>query len=315
MMTAINLPPANGNLIERLPKTRGRLVADASLARFTWFGVGGPAEVLFEPVDKDDLIAFLAAKPADVTVTIIGAGSNLLIRDGGISGVTIRLGAPFANIAAEGTVLRCGGAAPNLRVSAAARDTSIGGLEFLSGIPGTLGGSVRMNAGAFGREMKDVLVAVEAIDGRGVTHVLAGSHLEMSYRHCGAPADWIFTEIVLDGEKSDSLSIARKLKEIKDAREDAQPQGVRTGGSTFKNPAGAKAWELIDRAGCRGLTKGGAQVSEKHCNFLVNLGGATATDIEELGEEVRQRVKETSGHDLTWEIRRIGIPLTKGEKP
>jgi UDP-N-acetylmuramate dehydrogenase len=306
-----------GSLIDRLPPVRGRLTVGAPLAGVTWFRVGGTAEVLFRPADDQDLADFLAGCPADVPVTVIGVASNLLVRDGGVPGVVIRLGGRFAEVSTKvlagvsdtGALVTAGAGALDLNVALAARDAGIAGLEFLSGIPGTIGGAVRMNAGAFGRELSDLLVAVEAIDRAGVRHRLPASALGLSYRHCAAPDDWVFLRAELRGEPGDPATIAGRIDEIAQRRAETQPVRARTGGSTFANPPGAKAWELIDRAGCRGLTLGGAQVSEKHCNFLLNLGTASAADLERLGEEVRRRVFETSGVRLAWEIKRIGVPV------
>jgi len=294
-------------LIDRLPPVRGRLTPDANIARTTWFRVGGAAEVLFEPADRDDLAAFLAARPGDVAVTVIGVGSNLLIRDGGIPGVTIRLGRAFADIRIAGNRVTAGAGAVDINVARAARDAGLGGLEFLSGIPGTVGGAVRMNAGAYGGEVADVLVEAEAIDGTGAVQRVAAAALGFAYRHCAAPEDWIFTEALFDGRPDEPAAIAARMADIAEARGDSQPIRTRTGGSTFKNPPDAKAWELIDAAGCRGLTVGGARVSDVHCNFLINTGNATAADLEALGETVRRRVAERCGVTLEWEIRRIGV--------
>jgi UDP-N-acetylmuramate dehydrogenase len=302
------------HLIDRLPTVRGRLTANAPLANVTWFRVGGPAEVMFKPADAEDLAAFLAGCPADVPVTVIGVASNLLVRDGGVPGVVIRLGRAFAGIEVQGTEVHAGAAALDLNVAMAARDANLAGLEFLSGIPGTIGGALRMNGGAYGRELSDMVVSATAVDRSGTPHTLTHADLDLSYRHCGVPEDWIFTGAVLRGHPGDHIAIAHRMHEIAEARADSQPVRARTGGSTFANPPGEKAWALIDRAGCRGLTIGGAQVSEKHCNFLLNLGTATADDLESLGEEVRRRVYETSGIWLRWEIRRIGIPVT-GKRP
>ena len=306
MMTAATRAP---HLIDRLPKPRGRLTADAPLAQVTWFRVGGPAEILFRPADLEDLSAFLAAKPADVPVMVIGVASNLLVRDGGIRGVVIRLGRGFVDIAADGDVISAGAGALDLNVAIAAREAGIAGLEFLSGIPGTVGGGLRMNAGAYGSEFKDVLMGAVALDGRGGHHELTTPELDLSYRHCGLPEDWIFVGARFAGAKGDTLAIARRMNEIQKAREESQPIRARTGGSTFANPPGHKAWQLIDQAGCRGLKHGGAMVSEKHANFLINTGDATAGDIEALGEEVRARVLAASGVTLDWEIRRVGETL------
>jgi UDP-N-acetylmuramate dehydrogenase len=302
-------------LLDRLPPVRGRLTGDAPVARLTWFRVGGPAEVLFEPADRDDLAAFLAGRPADVAVTVIGAGSNLLIRDGGIPGVTIRLGRAFAGIEVAGERVSAGAGAIDVTVARAARAAGVGGLEFLSGIPGTIGGALRMNAGAYGREVREVLVEAEAVAGDGTIHRVAADALGYGYRHCAAPADWIFTAAVLAGRAEPVATIAARMAEIGTAREETQPIRTRTGGSTFKNPPGAKAWQLIEAAGCRGLRRGGAQVSEVHCNFLINTGSATADDLEGLGEKVRRRVSESAGVTLEWEIRRVGQKAVGGAAP
>ena len=294
-------------LIDRLPSVRGRLTAEAPLAGITWFRVGGSAEVMFRPADHDDLIDFLRQKPRDLPVTVIGVASNLLIRDGGVPGVVLRLGRGFAEIRAEGETVFAGAGALDFNIATAARIAGIGGLEFLCGVPGTLGGALRMNAGAYGRELKDVLIEAEAVDGYGNLHRLRPQDFSFRYRGNAIPEDWIFLSAHLQGEADDPKVIARRMTEIQTARADSQPIRTRTGGSTFKNPEGAKAWELIDKAGCRGLKRGGAMVSEKHCNFLINTGNATAADIEGLGEEVRRRVQESSGIELQWEIRRIGI--------
>jgi UDP-N-acetylmuramate dehydrogenase len=299
---------ATRSLIDRLPKVRGELVADAPLAPLTWFRAGGNAEVLFRPADADDLADFLAGTPDDVPVTVIGVGSNLLVREGGVPGVVIRLGRGFMNISVEGMRVRAGTAALDVAVSRAAQEAGIAGLEFYRGIPGSIGGALRMNAGAYGGETKDVLVEAIAIDRKGRRHVLKNADMQYSYRHSGAADDLIFVEAVFEGRPGDKDEILAKMNEITSSREATQPVRTRTGGSTFKNPEGHKSWQLIDAAGCRGLKRGGAQVSELHCNFLINTGDATASDLEELGEEVRRRVKETSGVTLEWEIRRIGVP-------
>jgi UDP-N-acetylmuramate dehydrogenase len=295
-------------LIERLPPVRGRLSEQVPLAPVTWFRVGGAAEIMFRPVDIDDLAAFLAAKPADVPVTVIGVASNLLVRDGGVSGVVIRLGRGFVDVKIEGDMVEAGAGALDLNVALACRDAGVAGLEFMSGIPGTVGGGLRMNAGAYGSEIKDVLREAAALDAGGRRHVVSADALGLSYRHCDAPEDWIFVQARFAGKAGDAAEVGRRMAEIQAAREAAQPIRARTGGSTFANPPGHKAWELIDRAGCRGLKRGGAMISEKHANFLINTGTATAADLEALGEEVRRRVHETSGVTLEWEIRRIGRP-------
>ncbi len=295
-------------LIDRLPRVRGRLTPDAPLGPLTWFRVGGPAEVLFRPADAEDLAEFLAGCPADVPVTVMGVASNLLVRDGGVPGVVIRLGGPFAEIAVDGDTVTAGGAALDLNVAMTAQQAGLAGLEFLSGIPGTVGGAVRMNGGAYGREMVDVILSATGIDRRGTVRTYDRADLGLTYRHCAVPEDVIFTGAVLRAERGDPAAITARMEDIRQARADTQPVRARTGGSTFANPDGDKAWRLIDAAGCRGLRIGGAQVSEKHCNFLINLGDATAADIEMLGEEVRRRVRETSGIELRWEIKRIGRP-------
>ena len=304
MMAAAANPPTS--LIERLPPVRGRLAANAPIGPLTWFRVGGPAEVLFRPTDAEDLAAFLRALPNEVPVTVIGVGSNLLVRDGGIPGVTIRLGRGFAEITADGDAVRAGAGALDLNVALAAVEAGIAGLEFLSGVPGTIGGGLRMNAGAYGGEIKDVLVEAHAVDRSGAVHRLTAAEMGLSYRRCGVDTDWIFVSALLRGRRGEPTEIARKMAEIKAAREASQPIRARTGGSTFANPPGQEAWRLIDEAGCRGLARGAAMVSEKHTNFLINTGSASAADIEGLGEEVRRRVHAQFGVLLDWEIRRVG---------
>jgi UDP-N-acetylmuramate dehydrogenase len=310
MMAAQRMSPSH--LIETLPRVRGRLSADASLAQLTWFRTGGPAEVMFRPADIDDLAQFLAQKPKHVPVTVIGVASNLLIRDGGVKGVVVRLGRGFVEISSEGETVAAGAGALDLNVALSAAEAGIAGLEFLSGIPGTIGGALRMNAGAYGAELKDVIAGAEALDAQGKRHTLAPAELKLSYRHCGVPADWIFIAARLRGRKGESKAIAARMTEIQAQRESTQPIRARTGGSTFANPPGHKAWELIDRAGCRGLSVGGAAVSSMHANFLINTGNASAADIEKLGEEIRRRVREQSGVELAWEIKRIGEALPAG---
>ncbi len=311
-MMAMTRQPTQ-RLIDRLPQVRGRLSENADLARVTWFRVGGPAEVMFRPADREDLLAFIAAKPADVATTVIGVGSNLLVRDGGVPGVVLRLGRGFAEIKLDGSDLVCGASALDLNVATAAKLAGIGGLEFLSGVPGTIGGALRMNGGAYGTETKDVVVWAEAVDPHGQVHRLTPEQLGFSYRHCAVPQDWIFLGARLVGQADAPEAVAARMAEIQATRADSQPIRTRTGGSTFKNPPGSKAWQLIEQAGCRGLKHGQAMVSEKHCNFLINTGGATAADLERLGEEVRRRVQATSGIELDWEIRRIGVPAGPGE--
>lgn len=294
-------------LIDRLPPVRGTLTEDARISGITWFRTGGPAEVLFHPADREDLIAFLSALDPDIDRTVLGLGSNALIRDGGLPGVVIHLGKALGDISVDGTEITAGAGTLDVAVARAARDRDIAGLEFLSGIPGTIGGALRMNAGAYGRETSDVLVSAEAIDPAGNIHPLTPADFGFSYRHSAIDETWIFLSARLAGEAGDRAEIDRRMAEIAEDRKSSQPIQSRTGGSTFKNPPGAKAWELIDAAGCRGLTIGDAMVSEQHCNFLINRGNATAHDLETLGEEVRTRVEAHSGIVLEWEIRRIGI--------
>ena len=295
-------------ILDRLPATRGPLMANASLAELTWFRVGGPAEVLFSPEDADDLAAFLAACPLDVPLTVIGLGSNLLVRDGGVDGVVIRLGRAFRDIKRRDNGVIAGAGASDISVAAFARDAGLAGLEFLRGIPGTIGGALRMNAGAYSREIADIFLAADAVARDGQRLRLAAADMGFSYRHTKVADDVIFLAGEFAGTPDDLAAIAARMEEINAAREESQPLRTRTGGSTFKNPENARAWQLIDAAGCRGLRSGGAQVSEKHCNFLINTGNATAEDIEALGEEVRRRVRASSGVDLQWEIRIIGRP-------
>jgi UDP-N-acetylmuramate dehydrogenase len=301
---------AGSGLIRRLPPARGRLTAKAPIGPLTWFRVGGPAEVLFRPADVEDLAQFLAGLSPDVPVTVIGVGSNLLVRDGGIAGVTIRLGRGFAEIAPKGDAVTAGAGALDMNVALTAAQAGIGALEFLSGIPGTIGGGFQTNAGAYGREFKDVLVSAEAIERGGTRRTLRLAELGLSYRHSEVDPSWIFVSARFRGEPGDPAAIVAGMEEIKAAREASQPIRARTGGSTFANPPGDKAWRLIDEAGCRGLVRGGAMVSEKHANFLINAGNATAADIEGLGEEVRRRVNQRFGILLEWEIRRIGRSLS-----
>jgi UDP-N-acetylmuramate dehydrogenase len=297
-------------LAASMPALRGRLAAAATLADITWFRVGGPADVLFTPADEADLAYFMAQLPADVPVTTVGLGSNLLVRDGGIRGVVIRLGRGFAEVKAEaGHRVRAGAAVPDVKVARAAADAGIAGLAFYRGIPGSIGGALRMNAGAHGRETKDVLVEARAVDRQGNIHVLSLADMHLTYRHCGVPADWIFTEALYQGSAGDPAQILEQMAEVAQYREANQPIKERTGGSTFKNPSGSSAWKLIDAAGCRGFRVGGAKVSEMHCNFLINDRNASAEDIERLGETVRARVMQDSGVVLSWEIIRLGVPL------
>ena len=302
---------AEPKLIDRLPQVRGRLTAGSLLSAVTWFRVGGPAEVLFKPADVADLALFLKAKPADVKVTVIGVGSNLLVRDGGIEGVVVRLGRGFTEISAAGTTIEAGAGALDLNVALSARDAAIGGLEFLSGIPGTVGGALRMNAGAYESDVSQVFLHADALDATGTLHRLDKAAMGFTYRHSGVAEDWIFVGGAFQGRGDDPKAIHARIQEIQAKREESQPVRARTGGSTFVNPTGHKAWKLIDEAGCRGLRKGDAMVSEKHCNFLINTGNASAADIESLGEEVRRRVRDRSGIELIWEIKRIGRPAAQ----
>lgn len=292
-----------------MPDLRGRMLANQSLAELTWFRVGGPAQVLFTPADEDDLAYFLEHLGSDIPVYVVGVGSNLIVRDGGIAGVVIRL-APraFGEATANGDVVTAGAAALDKRVAEVAASANIGGLEFYFGIPGTIGGALRMNAGANGGETKDVLIEARGVGRDGTKHVFSNADMKFVYRNSGVDPSIIFTSARFRGEISDAEAIRARMAEVQTHRETAQPIREKTGGSTFKNPPGHSAWKLVDAAGCRGLRVGGAQVSEMHCNFLINTGDATAHDIETLGETVRERVKATSGIELHWEIKRIGIP-------
>jgi UDP-N-acetylmuramate dehydrogenase len=296
--------------IERLaPELRGRLAAEAPLAPFTWFRVGGPAEALVSPADEDDLAYLLERLPAAIPVTVIGLGSNLIVRDGGIRGVVIRLGGKaFGAIeTANDCRVVAGAAALDAQVARAAAEAGVAGLAFLRGVPGSIGGALRMNAGAHGGEMREIFVEARGIDRGGKVRVFGPAEMGFSYRHSEAPDDVIFTRAVLQGRPGERAEIVAEMERITAAREAAQPVREKTGGSTFKNPPGDTAWRLIDAAGCRGLVVGDAQVSTMHCNFLINRGAATAADIEALGEEVRRRVKAASGVELEWEIKRIGV--------
>lgn len=286
---------------------RGRLEPGAELSMLTWFRVGGPAEVLFSPTDEADLATAMALLPAEVPVTVIGLGSNLLVREGGIAGMVIRLGRGFSGITIEaGQRIRVGAGVPDSRLAKAAADAGLGGLVFYRGIPGGVGGALRMNAGCYGSETKDRLIEARAVDRQGKVHILQNADFGYSYRHSDAADDLIFTEALYQGEPGEPAELIAAMDEITRSREASQPVKSRTGGSTFKNPPGGKAWQLIDAAGCRGLKIGGAQVSEQHCNFLINTGEATAFDLELLGETVRRRVRDASGVALDWEIKRIG---------
>jgi UDP-N-acetylmuramate dehydrogenase len=309
MMAAACFP----GLLETLPKLRGRVQAAAPLAPFTWFRAGGAAEVLVRPADADDLGGFLRDLPHEVPVHVIGACSNLIVRDGGLPGVTIRLARGFSAIVVEADAVVAEAAALDVTVAEHAVAAGLTGLEFLSGIPGSIGGAVAMNAGAYGGEMAGVLDWAEIVTRTGEQRRLTAQQLAFAYRHVALPAGAIVIRVRLRAMRGAPGLIAARMAEIKATREASQPVRARTGGSTFRNPDGMKAWELIDAAGCRGLTRGGAMVSEKHCNFLINTGGATAADIEGLGEEVRRRVMAATGVTLEWEIRRIGVPAGKPE--
>lgn len=304
----MSLPDITAEIRAAAPRLRGSLAGNAPSAPLTWFRTGGPVQALFTPVDEEDLAHLLEGLPDEIPVTVVGLGSNLLVRDGGLPGVLVRLAKGFSDIAvdADAHEVRAGAGAPDVKVARAAAEAGIDGLAFLRGVPGAIGGALRMNAGAYGGEVKDVLVSASGLDRRGRRVAFDNAGMGFSYRSCGVADDVIFTHAAFRGTPGNPETILARMNEITDARAATQPVNTRTGGSTFKNPPGAKAWELIDRAGCRGLRMGDAQVSELHCNFLVNHGGACASEIEALGEEVRRRVRETSGVELVWEIRRIG---------
>lgn len=290
-----------------MPSVRGKLTADAPLAPLVWFKSGGSAQWLFEPADVDDLRSFVEDLDPDIPVMALGLGSNMIVRDGGVPGVVVRLGKPFAKVEQiDDTSLRCGGGASGILVSSTARDSGIAGLEFLRSIPGTVGGFVRMNGGAYGRETCEILVECDVVLRSGEQRTLTRDELGYSYRHSELPDQAVVVSATFRGERGEPQTIQQEMDRIAGERESSQPLRTRTGGSTFKNPPGHKAWALIDAAGCRGLKHGDAQVSEKHCNFLLNLGNATAAEIEELGEEVRRRVMEKTNILLEWEIERIG---------
>ena len=297
------------SVIARLPKVRGPYQSGVLLKDLTWFRAGGPADVLFWPADVDDLATFLKGTPDDLPITAVGVGSNLLVRDGGIAGVVVRLGRGFMHVSADPTHrVRAGAAALDVGVAKGALDAGLAGLEFMRGIPGSVGGGLRMNAGAYGREFKDVLVEAIGLQRNGERVKLSNSQMGFSYRHSSAPAEVLFVEAVFQGAPDERAAIEARMNEITEARSATQPIKSRTGGSTFKNPPGHKAWQLIDKAGCRGLRRGDAEVSTLHCNFLINHGNATGDQIEALGEEVRAKVKTATGVELEWEIRRIGTP-------
>lgn len=293
---------------DALPPVRGTYQFGAALKDLVWLRAGGAAEVLYRPADADDLASFLAARPKDTPVTVIGVGSNLLVRDGGVAGVVIRLPAAFGKVEVSGLRIRAGAAALDSAVSRHAADAGIAGLEFLRGVPGTIGGALRMNAGCYGCEIRDIFVEATAIDAAGAKHVLKSADMKFEYRKSNVPDDFIFVETVFEGSGDAPAAVKARMEELLARREESQPIRSKTGGSTFKNPPGAKAWQLIEEAGCRGLKRGDAMVSDMHCNFLINLGDASAAEIEALGEDVRARVKEKSGIELEWEIKRVGVP-------
>ncbi len=308
-MRAVSFPDITPEFKAAMPDLRGRLLANQSLAELTWFRVGGPAQVLFTPADEVDLAYFLSHLASDVPVYVVGVGSNLIVRDGGIPGVVIRLSPrAFGEASASGDVVSAGAAALDKRVAEVAAAANIGGLEFFFGIPGTIGGALRMNAGANGSETKDVLIEAVGIGRDGKKRVFANADMKFVYRNSGVDPSIIFASARFRGTIKDPEVIRARMGEVQSHRETAQPIREKTGGSTFKNPPGHSAWRLIDAAGCRGLRVGGAQVSEMHCNFLINTGNATGHDIETLGETVRERVRASSGIELQWEIKRIGIP-------
>ena len=296
-------------MADTLPKVRGKLTPNAPLAKFVWFKTGGNADWLFEPADIDDLRDFLSALDRAMPVMALGLGSNMIVRDGGVEGVVVRLGKAFSGVKVlDDHQLECGGGASGILVSSTARDAGIAGLEFLRGIPGTVGGFVRMNGGAYGREVADILIDCDVMFPCGKLSRVPVEELAYSYRHSELASGAIVVSARFRGKPGDPAAIGAEMERIAKAREESQPLRTKTGGSTFKNPDGHKAWELVDAAGFRGLTMGGAQVSEKHTNFLINTGDATSSDIEALGEEVRRRVRENSGVELQWEIQRVGRP-------
>jgi UDP-N-acetylmuramate dehydrogenase len=304
----MTFPDITPELKAAMPQLRGRLLANQSLAELTWFRVGGPAQVLFTPADEDDLACFLQALPDKLPVCVIGVGSNLIVRDGGLPGVVIRLSPRgFGEAGANGDIVSAGAAALDKRVAETAAAANLSGLEFFFGIPGTVGGALRMNAGANGGETKDVLLEATGIDRKGNRHTFSNAGMKFVYRNCGVDSSIIFTSARFRGVIAAPDAIRARMNEVQQHRDAAQPIREKTGGSTFKNPPGNSAWKLIDAAGCRGLRLGGAQVSEMHCNFLINTGEATAHDIETLGETVRARVRQNSGIELHWEIKRVGI--------
>jgi len=305
----VSFSDISADLKAAMPKLRGRLLANESLAPLTWFRVGGPAQILFTPADADDLAYFLSKLPGEIAVYVVGVGSNLIVRDGGVEGVVIRLSPRgFGVVATEGDTVRAGTAALDKRVAEAAAAANIGGLEFYFGIPGSIGGALRMNAGANGGETRDVLVEAHGVTRSGEKVTFSNADMKFVYRSHGVDPSIIFTSALYRGKIAEPETIRNRMNEVQQHRETAQPIREKTGGSTFKNPPGHSSWKLIDAAGLRGFRVGGAQVSEMHCNFLINTGDATASDIETLGETVRERVKAHSGIELQWEIKRIGVP-------
>ncbi|WP_406854309.1 UDP-N-acetylmuramate dehydrogenase [Alsobacter sp. KACC 23698] len=300
-------PDITAELHAAAPGLRGSLEANAPMAGMSWFRTGGPAQALFQPADEDDLAAFLRGCPSDVPILVVGLGSNLLVRDGGVPGVVVRLGKGFQAINADGLRIRAGAGAADVKVARVAAEAGVAGLSFLRGIPGAIGGALRMNGGAYGGETKDVLVSCRGVSRDGTVRTYGLADMGFTYRHCGVAEDVIFTEATFEGRPGDPAAILAEMNDITQARQASQPVNTRTGGSTFKNPPGLKAWELVDKAGCRGLRRGHAQVSELHTNFLIAHPGATAAEVEGLGEEVRRRVRETSGVELEWEIKRVGL--------
>jgi UDP-N-acetylmuramate dehydrogenase len=301
------LPDIAPKLSAQMPGLRGSLASHAPMAGLSWFRTGGPAQVFFEPADESDLAYFLAHLDPAIPILALGAGSNILVRDGGIEGVVIRLGKSFQEVTIEGLFLHVGAGCLDVKLASAAAKAGLAGVAFFRGIPGTIGGALRMNAGAYGSETKNVLVSCRCVDRNGKIVELSNADMGFSYRHCAVAEDVIFTNAVFAGSPGDSQAILAEMAEITKARAETQPVNTRTGGSTFKNPPGHQAWELIDKAGCRGLALGDAQVSKLHCNFLINRGAARGADLESLGEMVRARVLETSGKALEWEILRVGV--------
>lgn len=307
----MTFPDLVADIKNKAPNLKGTLTANAPLGQMSWFRTGGVAQLLFSPADTEDLSLFFKAIGPDFPVLIIGAGSNLLVRDGGVEGAVIQVGKPFSEVVIEeGCRVRAGAAAPDVKVARAAAEAGIAKLSFLRGIPGSIGGAVRMNGGSYGGEVSDVFVSLHGVKRSGEIVELKKEDMGFAYRTCTAPYDIVFTDVLFQGAPGDREKILEEMNVITETRANSQPVNAKTAGSTFKNPPGAKSWELIESAGCRGLQIGGAQMSEKHCNFMINLGNATATELEDLGEEVRRRVKEKTGIDLQWEVRLIGNRLS-----